>query len=133
MPETAPVTGFDSGRFADERVVALLTEVSRVKQSLAAHLGEAEELSYADGELRIYTPPEDRWLHTALRRGNNREVLERCLAAVWGSDTRWRLLEKHPAPASAQAEPETDPALQHPTVQNVLDVFGGAARTIETD
>jgi DNA polymerase-3 subunit gamma/tau len=132
-PEATATTGFDSGRFADERVVALLTEVSRVKQSLAAHLGEAAELTYADGELRIYTPPEDRWLHTALRRGNNREVLERCLAAVWGSGTRWRLLEKRPEPTSAAAEPEPDPALEHPTVQNVLDVFGGSARTIETD
>ncbi|MGB6642492.1 MAG: hypothetical protein WBG67_17105, partial [Thermoanaerobaculia bacterium] len=116
-----------------ERVEALLLEVSRVKQSLAAHLGEAEQLIFADGELRIYTPPEDRWLHTALRRGNNREVLERCLAAIWGSGTRWRLLEKSPAPVSPEAEPGRDPALQHPTVQNVLGVFGGSARTIETD
>ncbi|MGB6361566.1 MAG: DNA polymerase III subunit gamma/tau [Thermoanaerobaculia bacterium] len=132
-PPPAETAGFDSGRFADERVEALLLEVSRVKQSLAAHLGEAEQLIYADGELRIYTPPEDRWLHTALRRGNNREVLERCLAAIWGSGTRWRLLEKSPAPVSPEAEPGRDPALQHPTVQNVLGVFGGSARTIETD
>jgi hypothetical protein len=114
-------------------VEALLLEVSRVKQSLAAHLGEAEELHYADGELRIYTPPEDRWLHTALRRGNNREVLERCLAAIWGSGTSWRLLEKRPAPVSQKTEPERDPAIQHPTVQNVLEVFGGSAHTIDTD
>jgi hypothetical protein len=43
------------------------------------------------------------------------------------------LLEKRPEPTSAAAEPEPDPALEHPTVQNVLDVFGGSARTIETD
>jgi len=133
VPPPAETAGFDRGRFADERVEALLTEVSRVKQSLAAHLGEAEELLYADGELRIYTPPEDRWLHTALRRGNNREVLERCLAAIWGDDTRWRLLESRSAPVSAAAEPGRDPALQDPTVQNVLEIFGGSARTIETD
>jgi len=133
VPPPAETAGFDRGRFADERVDALLLEVSRVKQSLAAHLGEAEELFYADGELRIYTPPEDRWLHTALRRGNNREVLERCLAAIWGSGTGWRLLEKPPAPALLETEPERDPAIQHPTVQNVLEVFGGSAHTIETD
>ena len=132
-PAPAETAGIDTGRFGDERVEALLTEVSRVKQSLAAHLGEAEQLVYADGELRIYTPPEDRWLHTALRRGNNREVLDRCLAAIWGDDTRWRLLESRSAPVSAAAEPGSDPALQNPTVQNVLEIFGGSARTIDTD
>jgi DNA polymerase-3 subunit gamma/tau len=133
-PPPEESAGLDTSRFADERVEALLLEVSRVKQSLAAHLGEAEQLIYDDGELRIYTPPEDRWLHTALRRGNNREVLERCLAVIWGSGTRWRLLEKKsPAPVAPETEPARDPALQHPTVQNVLDVFGGSARTIETD
>jgi DNA polymerase-3 subunit gamma/tau len=132
-PAPAETAGIDAGRFADARVEALLTEVSRIKQSLAAHLGEAEQLVYADGELRIYTPPEDRWLHTALRRGNNREVLERCLAAIWGADTRWRLLESRSAPVPAAAEPESDPALQNPTVQNVLEIFGGSARTIDTD
>jgi DNA polymerase-3 subunit gamma/tau len=126
-------TGFDTGRFADERVAALLFEVSRVKQSLAAHLGEAEQLVHEDGELRIYTAPEDQWLHTALRRGNNREVLERCLAAIWGNGTRWRLLAKGPPPASPNSEASPDPALQHPTVQSALEIFGGSANTIETD
>ena len=113
-----------------------LTEVSRRRQPLAAHLQESLKLDFADGQLSIYTRPQDHWLATALARGKNRTILEESLAAIWGPKTTWKLLEgdeleKGPSPESSQDT--NDPILQHPVVQTALDIFGGTARAIESD
>jgi len=117
-----------------EDVPRFLDLVSRKKQILAAHLAEVDELTFADGKLRIYTPPNDPWLSTALEREGNRRVLESCMAEVWGEGAGWHLRERsrampvEPAPTAAG-----NPALGHPRVQAALDIFGGTAETQEGD
>jgi hypothetical protein len=113
-----------------------LTAVSRRRQSLAAHLQDSQKLEFSDGLLSIYTQPHDQWLATALARGNNRTILEESLASIWGEGATWRLLEgtgSSEVPASETKTTGDDPVLQHPVVQAALDIFGGTARTIESD
>ena len=129
-PEPSAATGGESS------IEGFLTEVSRRRQPLAAHLQESLKLDFADGQLSIYTPPRDQWLAKALARGKNRTILEESLIATWGKGTTWKLLEgneldQSPSPDSI---PETDdPILQHPVVQTALDIFGGTARAIKSD
>ncbi|HXO22766.1 MAG TPA: DNA polymerase III subunit gamma/tau [Thermoanaerobaculia bacterium] len=117
----------------DDRLHAFLEEVSKRKQPLAAHLEEAEDLLYADGRLLIVSPPGDSWLSDALARGNNRQVLEQALAAVWDAGVRWELVEgsgrKQPADGIASVKLEL--VEENPTVQTVLDIFGGRVEKIE--
>ncbi len=117
---------------------AFIEQVSQKKQSLAAHL--SGHLRFEDGLLRIAADP---WLTNALQRGNNREVLEACLAAVWGAGAGWRLVPAGNGPsrgssvetaAPAAGDPGTeDPVLSHPVVQAALDIFGGTARAVGSE
>ena len=134
-PDGQRVEASPTGEPSDERIRSFLEQVSQRKQPLAAHLADAHRLAFADGQLLIYTPPDDPWLQTALRRGNNRRVLEECLAATWGPATSWRLEESSPPP-EAKPSPgirETNTVLQHPTVQTALDIFGGTAQAVEEE
>ena len=130
-PAETPVVATGESSIQD-----FLTEVSRRRQPLAAHLQESLKLDFADGLLSIYTPPGDQWLTKALARGNNRTVLEESLAAIWGAGTTWKLVEgdELDQPTPSDSSPETDdPILQHPVVQTALDIFGGTARAIKSD
>ena len=128
---SAPVT-------EDGEVLArLIEEVSRRRQSLAAHIGGVENLAFSDGEVQIYEDPNDNnWLKNALSRGKNRQVLEESLAAVLGGGARWRLLQaERPGSPSTPVEEQgaPDPLLSHPRVQTALDIFGGTAHTAKTE
>jgi hypothetical protein len=112
----------------------LLEEVGRYKQPLAAHLGAAQKLVFEGHCLLIYSPPGDTWLADALERKSNRNVLEKALARLCGDGSSWKIVPgeavEESATASPKADPEGDPSVQHPTVQAVLDIFGGAAETL---
>lgn len=116
-------------------VRALLDELSRLKQPLAAHLEEAEDLSFADGCLQIVYPPGDEWLATKLSRGNNRELLEQALANVFGAEARWQLAEGQGKGKKTEAAALTGVKLElvaeNPTVQTLLDIFGGKVEKVE--
>ncbi len=114
---------------------ALLEEVSRYKQPLAAHLDTAQNLVFEEGRLLIYSAPGDSWLAKALERKSNRAVLEQALAHLCGASTTWQLLEGKAEEPDTQVAPDTtlqagDPAVQNPTVQAVLDIFGGEAQAV---
>lgn len=114
---------------------ALLEEVSRYKQPLAAHLDAAQDLVFEEGRLLIYSAPGDSWLAKALERKSNRTVLEQALAHLCGASTTWQLLEGKAEEPDTQVDPDTalqtgDPAVQNPTVQAVLDIFGGEAHAV---
>jgi DNA polymerase-3 subunit gamma/tau len=110
-----------------------LEHVSRQRQSLAAHLADAQGVEFEEGVLRITAPAGDHWLRDALGRKGNRAVLEDCLHSVWGGTAKWLLAEASAAAAAApQAEVMPDhPALKHPTVQAALDIFGGTVESID--
>ncbi|MGE5232540.1 MAG: hypothetical protein ACM3OB_00355, partial [Acidobacteriota bacterium] len=72
----------------------------------------------------------------------NRQVLEEALHEVWGAGSRWRLSASIPAgpspavPDTAPTErpvppPEDPAALNHPTVQNVLELFNGRVESVQ--
>ena len=111
-----------------------LEHVSRQRQSLAAHLADAQGVEFDEGVLRITAPAGDHWLRDALGRKGNREVLEGCLHSVWGDAARWHLDEgsaETAAPKPEAAPMIEHPALKHPTVQAALDIFGGTVESID--
>lgn len=115
----------------------LLEEVDRRRAPLAAHLQEAEGVAVVDGALVISTRPGDDWLQRALERPGNREALEAAIAATFGEALTWRLaagggdtVTRSAAPAPSEQEvPVT--VTEHPTVQAVLDIFGGRVESLE--
>jgi DNA polymerase-3 subunit gamma/tau len=116
---------------------AFIDEIRKSKQPLAAHLDLAE-LTYADGELLIRHARNSDWLPKRLARAGNREVVDQAVRAIWGAQARWRLeagdLEEETV---SEGEPTDDQhpaaaeAAEHPTVQTVLELFGGQIDTVE--
>lgn len=118
-------------------VERLLEEVDRRRAALAAHLQEAVSVAVADGVLRISARPGDHWLERALQRPNNRSALEAAVEATFGEPVPWKLVaasETTDTPATTRDEPEPEvppAAAEHPTVQAVLDIFGGRVESVE--
>jgi DNA polymerase-3 subunit gamma/tau len=116
-----------------EAVHAILQAVARRRQVLFAHLEEAEAVRLEDGELRIFQRPGDDWLRAALERAGNRAALEEAMAEVCGPGVRWRVLQGHGAPPPPATPPPaaTLSVATDPTVQAVLDIFGGTIQAVE--
>ena len=120
----------------EERLLAFLQEVSKLKQPLAAHLEGAEDLRFAEGRLVIVYPPGDPWLPQKLERGSNREVLEQALARSWGAGTAFKLIEGSGQRTVAEASPglstvKLELVEANPIIQTVLDIFGGRVAEVE--
>jgi DNA polymerase-3 subunit gamma/tau len=120
---------------------ALLDEVGRRRQPLAAHLSEAERLVYEDGRLSIHAPPGDPWLDRALRREGSRKALDEAVAAVWGTAARWELVEGTGEPVAEAGGEDEPPArgngeaaaevADDPAVQTMLELFQGRVEAVE--
>jgi hypothetical protein len=115
------------------RIAGFLLEVEKLKPSLHGHLDHAEKLLFSEGRLVIVSPPGDPWLANALQRGNNRQVLEQALAAVWGPGVSWRLMEGSGKRETSTEIPSVKLELvaENPTVQTILDIFGGRVEKVE--
>jgi len=126
-PAPRPVAG------DGDLVQVFLDEVSRRKQPLAAHLSEAEEITFADGRLTVVRLPGDTWLESRLQQSGNRQVIEESLAAVWGPGTPWRTVqgEGKRSPATGAQPAAVADLVENPTVQTVLDIFGGKVERVE--
>lgn len=123
-----------------ERLEAFLQEVEKLKQPLAAHLRAADGLRYEEGRLLIVHPPGDPWLRERLERGSNREVLEQALAHAWGAGTGFTLVAGTPGGGDERRAAAGAPTMStvklelvetNPTIQTVLDIFGGRVETVE--
>ena len=130
-PASKPVVNGDP-------VQAFLDEVSRRKQPLAAHLSEAEAVTFEDGRLTIARTPGDTWLESRLQQAGNRQVIEESLAAVWGAGTPWRTVQGSGERRKQEEEEQNRQAaataaglVENPTVQTVLDIFGGKVERVE--
>lgn len=113
-------------------VRAFLDEVSKRRPNLAGALDSADKLSFSEGCLTIVAPAGDTWLGPRLAQDVNRAAIDEALAAVWGPGNRWSLAHgeaKAPLP-EVKAAPERAVA-DNPTVQAVLDIFGGRVETVE--
>lgn len=133
----APAAGQPSPALAE-----LLEAVSRRRASLAAQLAEAVGLELGDGELVVLVRAGDPVLAKALEREANAQALTAALVELYGPQARFRLrtVAEAAQPATPGAEPPgsatSDPgavaaAAAHPTVQAVLDIFGGTVTTID--
>ncbi|HEX2644414.1 MAG TPA: DNA polymerase III subunit gamma/tau [Thermoanaerobaculia bacterium] len=124
--EASGATGADG-----DRLTALLEEVRRRRQGLAAAVEDARPRLVDDRTLEI---PADDWLRAKLESGANRQVLDAAVGAICGPGATWRFAEpERPAATAAAAEEPRGEAetLTHPTVQTVLDIFGGRIERIE--
>jgi DNA polymerase-3 subunit gamma/tau len=136
-PQAAPPPRSNGSASSEDLVQAFLDEVSRRKQPLAAYLSDAEEITFADGRLTIARAPGDTWLESRLGQSANRQILDEAVAAVWGEGTTWRTvqgegrkaveMEAQAAAASSAGAVVSD----NPTVQTVLDIFGGRVERVE--
>jgi DNA polymerase-3 subunit gamma/tau len=128
-PTPAPKTQVVNGE-----IQSFLDEVSRRKQPLAAHLREAHHIVFEDNAVRIFALPNDAWLNLAsLTRQSNKQALEGAIAATFGEEASWKLVEceAEEAPRPPEPEPEVDAATQDPRVQKVLDIFGGHVEALD--
>ena len=76
-------------------------------------------------------PADDPLLREALERPTNREILDGAVRQAWGSEARWELREGEAAVSAPDADPASDPAVDHPIVQSALDLFGGTIEAVE--
>ncbi|HET9229591.1 MAG TPA: DNA polymerase III subunit gamma/tau [Thermoanaerobaculia bacterium] len=133
-PVQAPAPKADGNA---DPVQAFLDEVSRRKQPLAAYLSDAEEISFAAGRLTISRAPGDTWLESRLGQSANRQILDDAVVAVWGPGATWSMIQgdgRKAAAMQAQASAATQAEAtvsENPTVQTVLDIFGGRVERVE--
>ena len=151
--ETAPETDLphEPGIGADgiPRFKELL---SGRRQSLAAHVNNAEHLEFNDGALIICPRSGDALLEKALTRPANAEVLAQAVREIWGEGARYEVRPGAPAASPGKAGPTPEPPRtkvgtsasssarrssnqekirKHPAVKAVLDIFPGKIRSID--
>lgn len=136
-PPPAPAPRSNGSASGEDSVQAFLDEVSRRKQPLAAYLSDADEIVFADGRLTIARAPGDTWLESRLGQSANRQIIDEAVAAVWGAGTTWRTIQgegRKAAEMQAQAAAASAAGAvvsENPTVQTVLDIFGGRVERVE--
>jgi hypothetical protein len=113
-------------------VAALLAELRRLKQPLAARLETTAALEAGAGRLVIRHVAGDADLVARLARATNRQVLDEAVRRTWGPGVTWETRADLPPAADDRAEPETAPEIRdHPTVQTLLELFGGRIESVE--
>jgi DNA polymerase-3 subunit gamma/tau len=150
-PQTAaPTSGEDGGAVGAPRADvsrAVVEEVSRRRQSLAAHLESARSLELDGSTLCIGIPPGDELIERALSREANRSILDEVVTRLWGAEARWTTVVAQQevarlatpgdpggngrAPGGQPVAAGVDEIAAHPTVQTVLDIFGGSVEAVE--
>jgi DNA polymerase-3 subunit gamma/tau len=115
-----------------DRVELFLQELHKRRPSLAAAFAD-HELRFEDGALLVAVAPGDAVVEGALQRGNNRQILEEVLRAVWGSEARWRPVAGGNGSAAGEPGPDVAAAdaASHPAVQTVLEIFNGRIERVE--
>jgi DNA polymerase-3 subunit gamma/tau len=125
---------------ATSGIERLREELTLRRPMLAAQLAAAR-FELAGGELRLALPAGDALAAQQIQRAANREALDAAVVGIFGTGTRWRLVEGATAaaplpPAAREAEQRRrdearSDAATDPRVQAVLDIFGGTVRSVE--
>ncbi|MCP3958569.1 MAG: DNA polymerase III subunit gamma/tau [bacterium] len=105
------------------------------RQGLAALFGSAQ-LAFEGGRLTIQPQAGDVLLAGALKRETNASLVEDLIRQVWGEDAGWTLLAPGPKVEEVDNEKESKDdklrqAQDDPTVQAVLDIFGGNIQSVQ--
>ncbi len=118
-----------------DRIASFRESLNTRRQPLAA-LVDSAKLVFEEGRLQIAPPAGDSLLAGALKRKNNVTLLEELLREIWGEGTTWIIQETAgdaSEPESNRREPDktSREAIEDPTVQAVLDIFGGNIQNIQ--
>jgi DNA polymerase III subunit gamma/tau len=125
----------------EDALAAILAGLRRLRPPLAARLETDTELSVAGERLLVRYASDDDDLRARLATPKNREALDQVVAATLGAAGGWRAEgDLPPAPANGAAAEEAEEAAapppavaEHPTVQTVLELFGGRIEGVEPD
>jgi DNA polymerase III subunit gamma/tau len=116
-------------------VAAFQEALAKRRQPLAAYLGSALELTLSGEQIHITLAAGDHSLAEALARGANAQTFDEVLRDVLGPGASYQLHYRSlpSAATAAAAAPETPRTTvhNHPTVQAVLEIFGGTVQHIE--
>ncbi|MEM9290442.1 MAG: DNA polymerase III subunit gamma/tau [Acidobacteriota bacterium] len=118
----------------------LLAYVSSLNTPLGVRLDGALALRFENSVLTIVHPADDRDLPKALQRTRNTQLLDQAVVKIWGPEATWALLpdadasieEGDSLDSLAATASEEDPAILHPQVQTLLDIFGGQAKSADS-
>ncbi|HEX6204079.1 MAG TPA: hypothetical protein VF100_13850 [Thermoanaerobaculia bacterium] len=115
----------------------------RLRPPLAARLESSGRLSIEGDHLLIRYASDDDDLAARLASPRTREALDQVVAAVLGAAGRWEARGDLPplppngsGPAAEGGEEQAaapPDVAGHPTVQTVLELFGGRIETVEAD
>jgi DNA polymerase III subunit gamma/tau len=111
----------------------LLEEINKRRPSLAALLEDAD-IEQQENRLTIASPPGDTWLGGRLQQPSNRQVLDEVVPLILGPGVSWQVVEaRAAAPAGREpvAVPVAPTVVENPTVQTILDIFGGTVERVE--
>ena len=105
------------------------------RQGLAALFGSAT-LAFEEDRLTIRPQAGDALLAGALKREKNVSLVEELIRQVWGDGAGWTLLAPAPKVEETADEQESKDeklrqAQDDPTVQAVLDIFGGNIQSVQ--
>lgn len=116
----------------DELLSAVIEEIHRQRPRAASVIEETGPRLVKGPSGWILEVPADDWHRSHIEGA--RKILDGALARVCGPDAVWRFAAPPERPAAAAApaeEPGRQETLTHPTVQTVLDIFGGRIEKIE--
>jgi DNA polymerase-3 subunit gamma/tau len=132
-PEPAPSAAASD----DSQIAVFLEAVAKRRPPLAARLGRSAAIAREGLEVQIYSSDAD--FKEALRR--HAATLDEAVREALGESASWKLLANGETPPAGalRSEPPAAPAperaatasaaMTHPTVQTMLEIFGGSART----
>jgi DNA polymerase-3 subunit gamma/tau len=111
-------------------LTAFREEVSKRRHTAASYLDEAQEIRLDNDSLLIVYPPGDNFLLSRLQA--NLPMYKEAAALVWGPGTELRLVAGNGGTATAAPEAtNAEPAVEHPSIQTVLEIFGGRVEAVE--
>jgi DNA polymerase III subunit gamma/tau len=136
-PPAEPETSEPAPASDDPQIAVFLEAVAKRRPPLAARLGRSAAIAREGLEVRIYSSDAD--FKDALRR--HAATLDEAVREALGESASWKLLANGETPpaGAVRSEPPAAPAperaaaasaaMTHPTVQTMLEIFGGSART----
>ncbi len=119
----------------NDRIRSFRELLAERRQPLAALL-ESATLSFPANQLEIGPQPGDTLLKAALARKNNAELVGELVSQLWSPETTWIIVESKPGLVTPSEdrpskEPQHKDVKDDPTVNVVLDIFGGKIQSVQ--